>query len=271
MKQTAGPVTTTIKVLLTLLYGVPLFWIILTSFKSSADVMSTQSSIFFRPVTTAYVEAFNGELFTALGQSVTIAVGTTALTMLIAIPAAYGLARTSGYITTIGLGLLIVFQMMPQTANVIPLFQVFGNWGLLDSVFGVIVADTALLAPFAIILLRPFFRGVPPELEEAASIDGSGMMRTFFSIVLPIARNGIFTAGTLVLLMSWGEFLYAVNFFLSPGSYPLSALLSQQVSAFGINWPGLMALAVLTSIPVLIVFSSTYKLLRDGLTVGAVK
>lgn len=271
MKQTAGPVTTAVKVVLSLLYGVPILWIVLTSFKSSSDVMTTQSSVVFRPVTTAYVEAFSGDLLSALGQSVTIAVGTTALTLLLAVPAAYALARTSGHITTIGLGLLIVFQMMPQTATVIPLFQIFGSWSMLDSTFGVVVADTALLTPFAVVLLRPFFRSVPPELEEAASIDGSSMLRTFFSIVLPVARNGIFTAGTLVLLLSWGEFLYAVNFFLSPGSYPLSALLAQQVSAFGINWPGLMALAVLTSIPVLVVFASTYRLLRDGLTVGAVK
>ena len=86
-----------------------------------------------------------------------------------------------------------------------------------------------------------------------------------------MARNGVATTGTIVFLLAWGEFLYAVNFFLSPGTYPLSALLAQQVSAFGIDWPGLMALAVLTAVPILIVYSFSYRLLRDGLTVGAVK
>jgi multiple sugar transport system permease protein len=135
----------------------------------------------------------------------------------------------------------------------------------------VVLADAALLTPFATLLLRPFFRAVPPQIEEASSIDGAGMLRTFWSVVLPVARNGVATVGTLTFLLAWGEFLYAVNFYLTPGQYPLSALLAQQVSAFGINWPGLMALAVLTSIPILVVFSSTYRLLRDGLTVGAVK
>nr|WP_237728033.1 carbohydrate ABC transporter permease [Cellulomonas sp. APG4] len=253
------------------MYGVPILWILLTSFKSSADVFSTQSSFLFRPVTTAYVEAFDGALLEALRQSVVIATGTTALVLLLAIPAAYGLARTRGWLPSLGLGLLIVLQMMPQTATVIPLFQIFGRWRLLDSTFGVILADAALLIPFATLLLRPFFRAVPPQLEEAGSIDGASVLRTFWSIVLPVARNGVFTVGTLIFLLAWGEFLYAVNFFLSPGSYPLSALLAQQVSAFGINWPGLMALAVLTSIPILVVFTATYRLLRDGLTVGAVK
>jgi multiple sugar transport system permease protein len=161
--------------------------------------------------------------------------------------------------------------MVPQTANVIPLFQIFGSWGLLDSTFGVILADTALLIPFAVLLMRPFFRAVPEALEEAASIDGASTWRTFRSIVLPVARNGVATAATLVFLLSWGEFLYAVNFLLTPGKYPLSALLAQQVSAFGINWPGLMALAVITSIPILVLFACTYRLLREGLTLGAVK
>jgi multiple sugar transport system permease protein len=161
--------------------------------------------------------------------------------------------------------------MLPQTAQVIPLFDLFGNWGILDRVGAVILADTALLAPFATLLLRPFFRSVPPSLEEAGSLDGAGVVRTFWAIVLPVARNGVLTVASLTFLLAWGEFLYAVRFFLTPGKYPLSALLSQQVSAFGIDWPGLMALAVLTSIPILVVFTATYRLLRDGLTVGAVK
>ncbi|GAA4892042.1 carbohydrate ABC transporter permease [Tessaracoccus lubricantis] len=269
MNRRTGPVTGLVKALLTLLYGVPLFWIVLTSFKASNEVFGSPFS--FTPTLAAYGDAIGPALFTAFKQSATIAVGTTALVLLIAVPAAYGLARVNGVVASLGLGLLIVFQMAPQTANVIPLFQIFGAWGLLDSMVGVIIADTALLIPFGVMLLRPFFRAVPPALEEAAQIDGANLVRTFWSVVLPIARNGVFTVGTLVFLLAWGEFLYAVNFFLAPGTYPLSAMLSQQVSAFGINWPGLMALSVLTSIPILIVYSLSYKSLRDGLAVGAVK
>lgn len=271
MTVKAGPLAIAAKVLLTLMYGVPILWILLTSVKSSDDVFDPSRTFLFRPVTTAYVEALSGDLARALLQSVTIATCTTALVLLIAIPAAYGLARTRGLLPTAALGLLIVLQMMPQTATVIPLFQAFSGWRLLDTTAAVVLADAALLTPFATLLLRPFFRAVPPQIEEASSIDGAGMLRTFWSVVLPVARNGVATVGTLTFLLAWGEFLYAVNFYLTPGQYPLSALLAQQVSAFGINWPGLMALAVLTSIPILVVFSSTYRLLRDGLTVGAVK
>ena len=266
------PVATTARGLLFLIYGIPILWILLTSLKNPGDVLSDKATFIFTPTLDAYTAVFaSGGLFQALSQSLLIAAGTTILTLAVAIPAAYGLARIGGRITTICLGLLIVLQMVPQTANVIPLFQIFGTWGLLDSTGGVILADTALLIPFAILLLRPFFRAVPEVIEESASIDGASSWRTFRSIVLPLARNGIATAATLVFLLSWGEFLYAVNFLLTPGKYPLSALLAQQVSAFGINWPGLMALAVITSIPILILFVATYRLLREGLTLGAVK
>ncbi len=268
----SGPVAIVLQILLFVVYGIPILWIVLTSFKDSADVIGTQASFVFTPTLDAYVRAFQGQdLWPALEQSLVISASTTALVLLVAIPCAYALARVGGRMVTIALALLIVLQMMPQTATVIPLFQVFGTWGLLDSTVGVILADTALLVPFAVVLLRPFFRAVPIALEESASIDGAGIVRRFLSIVLPVARNGVATTATLVFLICWGEFLYAINFLLSPGTYPLSALLAQQVSAFGIDWPALMALSVLTSLPILILFTATYRLLREGLTVGAVK
>lgn len=271
-RKESGPIVLIFKIVLFIVYGVPILWIIVTSFKEPGDVFSSQAMFVFNPTLDAYRNALtDGSLLEAGVQSFIIAAGTTVLTSLIAIPAGYGLARVGGRITTICLGLVIVLQMMPQTATVIPLFQIFASWGLLDQRLGVIMADTALLTPFAILLLRPFFRAVPTALEEAASLDGASSWRTFQSVVLPIARNGVATTGTLVFLHAWGEFLYAVNFFLSPGTYPLSALLAQQISEYATNWPSLMALSVVTSIPVLVLFVWTYRLLREGLTLGAVK
>ncbi|MDY2669089.1 carbohydrate ABC transporter permease [Schaalia hyovaginalis] len=193
------------------------------------------------------------------------------IVVVIAVPAAYALARLNGALVGASLFILIMLQMLPQTSTVIPLFQLFGTIGLLDTNAAVMLADAALMTPFSIILLRPFFRSVPMALEEAASIDGASSVRTFFSIVLPIVRNGIATTSVVVFLIIWGEFLYAVNFFQNPINYPLSALLAQQVSSYGINWPGMMALGVVSAIPIIIIFSASYRLLREGLSVGAVK
>lgn len=267
------PVASTVRFVLFLMYGIPIVWIITTSLKDPSDVIARGgSNLLFTPTLDAYTSALaNSGLLSAALQSLVIAASTTVITLLLAIPAAYFLARVEGIGSTILLSIMIVLQIMPQTSMVIPLFQVFGEWRILDQTIAVIVADAALLTPFAILLLRPFFRSVPETLEEAASIDGASTWRTFRSVLVPLVSNGIATTGTLVFLISWGEFLYAVNFFLSPGKYPLSALLAQQVSAYGINWPGLMALAVITSIPILVLFSFTYRFLKEGLTLGAVK
>lgn len=266
------PVASAVRLVLFLMYGIPIIWILTTSLKRPGDVLSRDAAFFFTPTLDAYTAVLaNGNLLGAGLQSLTIALSTTVLTLVLAIPAAYFLARAEGLWSTLLLAGLIVLQIMPQTSMVIPLFQVFGEWRILDQTIAVILADTALLTPFAILLLRPFFRSVPDTLEEAASIDGASTWRTFRSVLVPLVSNGIATTGTLVFLISWGEFLYAVNFFLSPNNYPLSALLAQQVSAYGINWPGLMALAVITSIPILVLFTFTYRFLKEGLTLGAVK
>lgn len=259
------------QLLLLVAYAVPLLWIVLTSLKKSTDVFDPSKSIIFTPTLEAYERVANVELLQAIGQSFLIASLSTILVLVVAVPAAYALARTAHWWSFGLLALLIVFQMVPQTSTVIPLFKVLGNLNLLDNLAGVVLADATLMTPFAIILLRPFFRSVPEAIEEAASIDGAGMFRTFWSVVLPIARNGVATTGTIVFIIVWGEFLYSVNFFMTPAKYPLSALLAQQVSSYGVNWSGLMALAVVTAIPVAVLYGFSYKLLKEGLTVGAVK
>jgi multiple sugar transport system permease protein len=161
--------------------------------------------------------------------------------------------------------------MLPQTATIIPLFQVFNAAHLLNTQLAVILADAALLAPWATLLLRPFFRSVPESLEEAAALDGASRLRTFRSVCLPLARNGAATVASLVFIISWGEFLYAINLILSPSKYPLSALLAEQVTQFTTNWPNMMAIAAVTALPVVVIFVFTYRFLRSGLALGAVK
>jgi multiple sugar transport system permease protein len=267
-----GAVAWSLRILLLVLYTLPLFWLILTSLEPPGNVGGSAISMFvFRPTLESFQAALNGGLLNAAAQSLMIAAGTTALTLAVSLPAAYGLAVVSGRVVVLMLGALVGLQMLPQTATIIPLFQVFQAVHLLNTQLAVILADAALLTPWATLLLRPFFRAVPPSLEEAAALDGASRFRSFVSVSIPIARNGIATVGTLVFMISWGEFLYAINLILTPGKYPLSALLAEQITQFSSNWPNLMALAVLTSVPILIVFVFTYRFLRSGLTLGAVK
>lgn len=259
-------------VLLLVLYAVPLLWMLATSLKSNVSIFANPASIVFTPTFHAYATILHaGTLGTAALNSAIISVSTTILTLLIAIPAAYGLDRARGAFLSIGLALLVLFQMVPQSASVIPLYRILGTWKLLGSLFGLILADTALLTPFTVLIIRPFVRSVPVQIEEAAEIDGAGTMTTFVRVVLPLIANGIATAAAIVFILSWGEFLYAISFLSNPQQYPISALISQEISAYGTSWSGLMALAVVGSLPILLVFILAQHRLASGLSMGAVK
>jgi multiple sugar transport system permease protein len=255
-------------VVLLILYGIPIVWLVAASLKTSADLFRGDTGLIFTPSFAAYQQIWGQGLVRAAVNSTIVAFGVTALTVGLAVPAAYALARLSGSIVAIGLGLVILLQMTPQTATVIPLYRVLGGWGLL-SLAGVILADSGLLLPFCILLLRPFFLSVPKEVEEAASVDGATRWRVFGQIVLPLAMNGAATAATVIFLISWGEFLYAISFLVDPTQYTISVLIASQVGQYGIEWPLLMAVAVMASLPILVVFAFTYRLLKQGLALGA--
>lgn len=260
------------QVLLLLIYGVPLFWLVTTSFKSGAEVFRGLATfVTFTPSMAAYERIWNADLLHAGVNSALIAGGTTLLTLSLGVPAAYALARLRGMIVSFGLGLIIVLQMLPQTAGLIPLYKVLGSWGLLGAIPGVILADAALLLPFCTLLLRPFFLAIPIEIEEAGTVDGASPWRIFGQIAVPLALNGIATAGTIIFLIAWGEFLYAISFLVDPLQYPLSVLIASQIGMYGNNWPALMAIAVAAGLPILGIFLLTYRNLREGLALGSIR
>lgn len=272
IRRRREPLAFSFRVVLYLVYGLPLLWILLTSFKSQNEVLTSQASLLFTPTWDAYASAFaDPQLGASLTQSAVIAVGTTALCVALAIPAAYALARVQNRIVIPALAVLVVLQMIPQTANLIPLFWVLSQWGLLNSDLGLVLADATMFLPWAVLLLRPFFSSIPVAIEEAGLIDGARSVRAFFSIALPLARNGVLTVTAIIFLVSWGEFLYGITFMLTPDKYPMSALIAQQAGAFGIDWPRMMAFAVVSAVPVFVVYVFSYRLLKTGLTLGAVK
>ncbi len=271
-RRRRGPWVRLALLLMLLPYGVPLLWILITSLKSNVEIFANQASVIFKPTLHAYQQiAASGSLGTAMVNSLIIAGGTTLLTTFLGVLTAYGLARYRSQLIWWILGFLILLQMVPQTAEIIPLYHIFAVTGLVNTRLSVVLADSALLLPFAILILRPFFRNIPIEIEEAAAIDGASRLRTFLSVVTPLALNGIVTEAALVFIIAWGEFLYAISLLSNPGDYPVSAVLSQEIGAYNVSWPGLMALAAVGSLPILIVFLMAQRRLASGLSLGAVK
>ena len=266
--------TRTVVVSLGLVYLLPLVWIVLTAFKSDEEVRSNPNSLVFTPSFTTFGDIV-GTASSSIITSAKIAVTVTVLVLLIAVPAAYALGRrlTTRWsrISALLLGVFLVLQMVPQPMAVIPLYGILAQWRLVGNLSGLVVADVALMAPFAIMLMRPFILAIPKELYEAASIDGASGLRTFRNIVIPLLPNGIATVGAIVFIITWGEFIYATTLMTDPANLPVSGLLAQQTSLYSVSWNKLMGLALLTSLPLLAVFVVAKRRLVEGLSVGSVK
>jgi ABC-type glycerol-3-phosphate transport system permease component len=263
-----------VAVALGLVYLVPLLWVVLTSLKTQQQVLQDPNGIVFVPTLDTYADVI-GDGIGAIVTSLQIAVVVTAVVLALAVPAAFALARRISrrwsIVIAVTLAALLVLQMVPQPMTVIPLYSVLASWGLLGSLGGLILADIALLLPFAIMLLRPFVLAIPPSVYEAAELDGAGRWQTFRSIAVPMLGNGIVTVLAIVFISVWGEFVYAINFLPQGVVLPVSGLLAQQSSVYSTEWNSLMALAVITSLPLLLVFLISQKRLISGLALGAVK
>lgn len=257
-----------------LVYIIPLAWIVLTSLKTNAQVLHAPNALVFTPTLATYADVIGSGLG-AIVTSIQIAVLVTAVVLVVGVPAAFALARkispSWSRVIAVVLGALLVLQMIPQPMTVIPLYSVLARWHLLGSLAGLVLADIAFLLPFAVMLLRPFAMAIPTVLYEAAQIDGASRFKTFWSITVPMLSNGMFTVMSVVFISAWGEFVYAINFLPQDVVLPVSGLLASQNSTYAANWNSLMALAVLTSLPLLIVFIISQKRLINGLSLGAVK
>jgi ABC-type glycerol-3-phosphate transport system permease component len=263
-----------LKVALGLAYLLPLIWILLTSLKTNTQVLQDPNALLFAPTLQTYQQVIGSGLG-AIMTSLQIGVIVTLVVLVVGVPAAFALSRRItpfwAKVIAVVLAALLVLQMVPQPMTVIPLYSVLASWGILGTLPGLILADIALFLPFAIMLLRPFVLSIPTALYEAAEIDGASTWQSFRSITVPMLSNGIFTVMSVIFISAWGEFVYAINFLPEGTVLPVSGLLAQQNTTYAANWNSLMALAVLTSLPLLIVFIFTQRRLINGLSLGAVK
>jgi multiple sugar transport system permease protein len=213
----------------------------------------------------------NDTIQRAILNSVVISLGTMAVTMLLAVPAAYVLARRRVRFVTPMMLLLLLTQLLPGIAVATPLFVLFKQLGLLNSYAGIVLADATITLPFAILILRPFFLRIPAELEAAALVDGCRPLGAFWRVVLPVSRSGIVTVAALSFLLAWGEFLFALSLTTSASIQPLTVALATFSSSTGTPWSQVMAVATVVAIPIVVVFIAIQRYIVGGLTLGGIK
>jgi multiple sugar transport system permease protein len=252
----------------------PVYWMLLTSLRTEAEAVQTPPELLPSGADfTAYDVAVVGNptIRRAIVNSVIISLGTMAVTMLLAVPAAYVLARRRVRGVTPMMLLLLITQLLPGIAVATPLFVLFRQLGLINSIAGIILADATITVPFAILILRPFFLRIPRELEMAALVDGCRPLGAFVRVVLPVSRSGIVTVAALSFLLAWGEFLFALSLTTSEDVQPLTVALATFSSSTGTPWGQVMAIATVVAIPIVLLFIAIQRYIVGGLTLGGLK
>ncbi|WP_323132656.1 carbohydrate ABC transporter permease [Kineococcus indalonis] len=207
-----------------------------------------------------------------LTTSLVVSIGSVVFSLLVATPAAYAMAhfRFGRWAEAILFGVLIT-QMVPSIVVANALYSLYSDLGMLNSVPGLVLADSSSGIPFSILLLRAFMRGIPTSVIEAAYVDGAGHVRAFVSVVLPMSRNALITAGLFTFLFAWGDFLYALTLTTTETVRPVTLGLYTYVGSFVRDWSPIMATAVMSSLPAIALLVLAQRYVAAGLAGGSVK
>ncbi|HLG52233.1 MAG TPA: carbohydrate ABC transporter permease [Chloroflexota bacterium] len=261
-------------ILLILFVITPFLWMLLGSFKTNIELMSSQGQTLWikEPTLDNYVRLFHDYPFARFFLNSTIvATGTTMIAVSFSAFAGYSLSRFSfpGR-TVIGVAFLVT-QMLPGVAILIALYIQFRDFGLLNNYAGLIIGYNAFSIPFCTWMLRGFFDSIPRELEEAALIDGCNRVTSFFSVALPLTLPGLLATGIFAFILAWHEFVFAVTMINDTKMFTLTVGIASMKSINIIDWGLLNAGVVVTTIPLVILFAFVQRYLIQGLTAGAVK
>lgn len=247
----------------------PVYWMVNVSLQQGGAAAGTP---WFPTAITlhGYVQAIQdqgGHLLTSL----VVACGSVIFSIAIAAPAVYALTIfrvRGGNIFLLG---VLISQMIPGIVVANALYGAYTKVGLLNSILGLILADSTAGIPFAILILRAFMRALPMSVVEAAWIDGAGPLRTLVSVVLPMSRNALVTAALFTFLFTWSDFLFALTLTTTDTVRPVTLGLYMYISSFINDWSSVMATAVLASIPAILLLIFAQRYVAAGTTTGAVK
>jgi len=247
----------------------PLYWMINVSLQPSGSAVGTP----WLPIHLS----FHG-YSTALSQqgrnlvtSLIVALGSVVFSLLIATPAAYALAQFKVRFANAFLFGILISQMIPGIVIANALYTAYNDLGLLNSIPGLILADSTAGIPFAILIVRAFMTNIPRSVIEAGRVDGAGHIRSFVSIVLPMSRNALITAGLFTFLFAWADFLFALTLTTTENVRPVTLGLYTYIGTYINDWSSVMATAVLASIPAIVLLIVAQRYVAAGTTSGAVK
>ncbi|SDP37931.1 carbohydrate ABC transporter membrane protein 2, CUT1 family [Streptomyces sp. cf386] len=252
----------------------PFLWLISTAFKPPRELGSLHPTWIPKDPTLAnFRQAFDEQpLLHAALNSLIAALGAALIAVLLATPMAYVMARHRTRLARAATGWVVVSQAFPLVLVIIPLFLVLKNLRLINSMPGLIMVYVVWALPFALWMLVGYVRAVPPELEEAAAVDGAGRVRTLVSVTAPLLAPGIVATALFAFVTAWNEFFFALVLLKTPEKQTLPVVLTHFIGAEGVADLGpLAAAAFLATLPSLVVFAVIQRRITGGMLAGAVK
>lgn len=260
----------------TVLLAFPFYWMVITSFKQNVDLYTMENNPFLfnaKPTLDHLKFLFTQTQFVRwLGNTAFVGVVVVAITLLLAVPAAYSLARLSGlWGERLGIAIFLTY-LVPPTLLFIPLSRVIAFLGLQDSLWALILVYPTFTVPFSIWLLMGFFKSIPKELEDAAMVDGLTRFGAFVKLVIPISVSGILTVVIFTFTLVTQEFVYALTFISSESNQ----MIGTGIPIFLVRgdvyyWGALMAACLVASLPIAFMYNLFLDRFISGFTVGAVK
>ena len=268
-----APLLTLIAVAGVALYLFPIYWMFISGLKDSAEIFANPPSLFPRaPSLAAFQHVFAREnVLRYLRNSLAIAVPVTLLTVAMGACGGYALSRLRSRLVDVALFAVLMLQVFPDALLATPMFIIFKFLGLLNTFAAVILATTSKTLAFALVILRPMFRQVPIELEEASLVDGCNRFQTFRRIVLPIMHIPLIVVGALSFVQAYGQFVYALTLLSRQELQPATVGIYSFVGAEYADWNRVMAFSSVFVVPILVLFLALQRRIVAGLTAGALK
>ncbi|MGM1064826.1 carbohydrate ABC transporter permease [Saccharothrix sp. Mg75] len=262
---------TAVGVVLTALMLFPVYWMVNVSLTPAERMRRDPPDLLPLHPTFEGYRRFLADQLPYLGTSLAIGLGTAALTLAVAAPAAFALAtlrlRGRGALELA----LVVAQMIPGVVMALGLYGTYVQLGIVNQAWGLVIADSTIAVPFAVLVLTAFMSGIPEELTQAARVDGAGTPRVFWSIVLPVSRNGLVTAGLFAFLWAWSDFVFASTLDAGGAHQPVTLGIYKYIGNNNQEWNAIMATAVVASIPAAVLLVLAQRYVAEGVTAGAVK
>lgn len=266
---------TIVSILILLIMLFPILWMLNTSLKTEAEIFQYPPTFYPHELNkksyAAQVETGDFNMFKSFANSMIISTGAMLIAVLLAVPGAYAIGRYrfKGR-KTILLGFLVT-QMLPVSVLLTPMFIMFKKMHLYNTWGAAILADATIGIPFSILILKNYFAAIPKEMEEAACIDGCSTFGAFIRVLVPVAVPGIIVCAIFSFLYAWGDLAYGMTFILDQPMRPITAGIFNFMGQYGTKWSYLSAFAIVTIIPVAIIFIFMQKYIIAGMTSGAVK